>query len=150
MRLFWMLGLFFLGITGAQGAQAFDLDAVGVHLASWHSNPQACGAMQCQNDNPGVYVRAGPWAVGGYRNSVGETTFYAGRRWQLLRRGRGGVEVAALLATGYPGAAVVPLIAPAATWRLTDHAVLRVSYLPRLGRWNPTHVLHLSLEFRRP
>lgn len=145
-----LLCLLLIAPALAHAGEAFD--AIGVHLGSVHSSPDACRAgsgRPCNDANPGAYLRSGPWVVGGYHNSVSRPTVYAGRSWPLASLGPLSLDVAALAATGYPAAAVVPLVTPTAAWRVADRASVRLSYLPRLGRWNETHVLHLSVEIRR-
>lgn len=146
-----VLALVFAAIAAPAFAQ---VQAVGVHTVSWHSNGDACradtGGRACNNTNPGAYVRlADGWVAGGYHNSVNKPTFYVGRSWSIAQRGRASLEVAALAATGYPVADVVPLITPTVALRVTDRGAVRLSYLPRLGKWNETHVVHLSFEVRR-
>lgn len=147
-----LLALAFL--VASATVSAAEVVAVGVHLGSWHSNNDACradnGGRPCNNANPGAYARtADGWVLGGYHNSVNRPTFYVGRSWTLAARGRASLEVAALAATGYPAAPVVPLVTPTAALRLTDRSAVRLAYLPRFGKWNETHVLHLSVEIRR-
>ena len=39
----------------ANPAPAYQIERVGVHLMSWHSNPEACMSsvrMRCKNQNP--------------------------------------------------------------------------------------------------
>ncbi len=146
-----VLVLVFAALAAPAAAQ---VQAIGVHTASWHSNGDVCradnGGRPCNNTNPGAYLRfAGGWVAGAYHNSINKPTFYVGRSWSIAQRGRASLEVAALAATGYPVADVVPLVTPTAAVRLTERAAVRLSYLPRLGKWNETHVFHLSFEVRR-
>ena len=115
---FVFLLLAFLAITITPAAAAEP--TIGVHLVSWHSNPDACRGYingPCNNTNPGLYVRtSGGWVAGGYYNSVERPTVYVGRSWTLAERGRASLDVAALAATGYPAAPVIPLVTPTAAW----------------------------------
>ena len=123
--------------------------AVGLHLGAWHSDPTACQPVltRCESITPGAYIQtAGGWLAGGYRNSLGRPTVYAGRILWHWQRGGWALDVAGVLATGYPAAAVVPLVTPTVTrWDRAGRWGVSVGYLPRLGRANPTHVLHFEL-----
>lgn len=125
--------------------------AIGVHVGSWHSNPAACyvdSGGPCNNDNPGGYVRLdNKWVVGGYYNSVERPTVYAGRIWDVGAKGPVSLALGGVLATGYHYP-IVPLVTPVVSLRLTDRWQARVLYLPRLPRFNPTHVASLALEYR--
>lgn len=133
----------------AQPRPALEPVRVGFHAGSWHSNRAACesaGLAQCRQYNPGLYVQtAGGWLVGGYQNSVDRPTFYAGRILWHAQRGPVSIDLAGVLATGYPAAKLVPLVTPTVGLRVSPRVALQVGYLPRLGRVNPTHVLHFGM-----
>lgn len=132
----------------AQPRNALEPVRVGFHAGSWHSNRSACwsaGLEKCRQYNPGMYVQtAGGWLVGGYQNSVDRPTFYAGRILWRAQRGPVSIDLAGVLATGYPAAKLVPLVTPTVGLRVSPRVALQVGYLPRLGRVNPTHVLHFG------
>jgi len=126
---------------------------IGVMIGSWHSAPSACDRWTrgrgCEPWNPGIFGRSSTgWIAGGYRNSVGRPTVFAGRVWTLAERGPDAAEVAAMAATGYPAAPVVPVASPLLAVRASDRATVRIGWIPRAGRWNPTHVIFLSVGFR--
>ena len=114
-------------------------DAVGLHLASWHSEPGY------ENVNPGVFVRISGYQVGTYQNSVGKRTTYAGQAWEwpLYRSLRGTIFFGA--ATGYPAARVIPIGTVGLAW-----GAARVNYVPKISRadYYTPHALHLTVERR--
>lgn len=123
---------------------------VGVMLGSWHSVRSACDdwtdGKGCEAANPGVFWRSpAGWLTGAYRNSVGRASVFGGRVWTLAERGRLRGELAALAATGYPAAPVVPVVSPLVALRVGERARIRAGWLPRLGEVNPTHVVYLSI-----
>lgn len=132
----------------AQPRHPLDPVRVGFHAGSWHSNRAAClsaGLEQCRQNNPGAYIQtAGGWLLGGYQNSVNKPTFYAGRILWRAQRGPVSLDLAGVLATGYPAAKLVPLVTPTLGIRVSRRVALQIGYLPRLGRVNPTHVLHFG------
>jgi hypothetical protein len=133
----------------AQPRHPLEPVRVGFHAGSWHSNRSACesaGLAECRQYNPGAYVQtAGGWLVGGYQNSVDRSTFYAGRILWHAQRGPLSLDLAGVLATGYPAAKVVPLVTPTLGIRIAPRVALQVGYLPRLGKINETHVLHFGV-----
>jgi len=123
------------------GALAFSLvvlavskcnaDTVGVHLVSAHQG----GGYN--NVNPGVFYRTDSgWTAGAYHNSVSKLSVYAGRTW-----GYGRLGLTLGLATGYPLAPVVPVIAPS----VYIGAGFRVVGLPPV-KGVASGVLHLTWE----
>jgi hypothetical protein len=148
VRLIFALLLALIALPASAGL-APATDAFGMHLGSWHSNQDACFGQiraDCNNANPGGYLRRDGWVVGGYYNSIKRPTVYAGRIWELGSRGRLSFDLGAVLATGYEAAPVVPLATPTVGLELGKGWRARVLYLPRVGDVSPTHVLHLSIE----
>jgi hypothetical protein len=142
----------FCGTAAAQTAG----DEVGIHTVSWHSNPDACtgfaAGKQCQNWNPGVYFRrntlAGSpdWVAGTYYNSVQRQTVYAAAVLPLVTLGnRVRLEIAGGLATGYQYA-IVPIVMPSARVQFDKRDAMTVGWIPRAGRFNESHVLHLTFS----
>lgn len=127
--LFIALPLLAAGLLAGAPAAAAEVEAVGLHVGSWHSNAQACasaGLARCNNVNPGALVQLrGGWLVGGYFNSVNRPTVYAGRRWTLAQGERAGLDAVLLAATGYPAAPVVPVPALVGRWRVSRRANCR-------------------------
>lgn len=117
---------------------AQQLAALGLHTASMH----APAADWQNNRNPGLYLRtADGVTVGGYRNTLGRPTFYAGRTWLDVV---GPVDVLVAGATGYRlRSPVVPLLV--ASVELAPRSWGRVPRLA-LAAGNGTAVLHLSIE----
>lgn len=142
-----------LFLSGRAAAQAPQDATYGFHLVSWHSHMDACpsdfgATARCNNSNPGLYAIKDRWVAGAYHNSVRKTTVYVGRRWPILKKGPLEVDVAAVAATGYPVAKVVPIVTPTVALQLGDRAAVRLLAMPKAGKWNRTHVLHLSFEIR--
>lgn len=139
------------GLLAGGPAAAAEVEAVGLHIGSWHSNPSACasvGLARCNNANPGAFVQLRDgWLVGGYFNSVNRPTVYAGRRWQLAQGERAGLDAVLLVATGYPAAPVVPVPALVGRWRVARRAEIAVSAIPPAGRVSATAVFSLAVIF---
>lgn len=132
------------------------LIALGLHLASWHSAPGY------NNANPGLYARSSCGLIedsadlqdgvqiGTYYNSERAQTVYAA--WvvdaQPFARARWfGLFGTAGLATGYRAHPVIPLVMGGITAQPADRLKLRLGYIPKAGKLNDTHVIHLALEW---
>lgn len=110
-------------------------DAVGLHLASWHSIPGY------DNSNHGGYLRLNGWQAGAFQNSYGNQSAYLGhaRDWPVGPV-RAGFMVGA--ATGY-------------TWTVSPVALATVSAGPVRLAWTPkigskiahAAMVHLMLEW---
>jgi hypothetical protein len=148
-----MRGLLAMLIALLLAPAAAQAQEIGAMVGSWHSAPSACDQWTrgrgCESWNPGLFWRSSDgWIGGAYRNSVGRPTAFAGRVWTLAERGPIAGEVAAMAATGYPAAPVVPIASPLLAVRASDRATVRLGWIPRVGRWNPTHVVYLSVGWR--
>lgn len=136
-RLFIALALAVLAC--ASQAQPIAPERIGAHLATWHSAPGFC------NLNPGVYAMwPGGVTVGAYRNSECHASAYVGRTWSTS--GRLSVAVTAGAVTGY-SRPIVPLLLPSAALAISDGAVLRLTFIPKVEK-RGTAGVHLSLERR--
>lgn len=131
-----------------------DAWIVGLHLLSVH-----IPSYQYGNDhNYGLYVRAPSGAtVGGFRNTIGRTSFYGG--WTFtLDTGilNTEVDLTAGFITGYkrectesvcrgysPGA-LAPLLAPSVSWPNRSGFSPRITFLPAVAERSA--VIHLSIE----
>jgi hypothetical protein len=109
-------------------------------IASVHIDPKGMNQF-----NPGIGVETHGWAAGEYRNSLGRTSVYAGKQLQAAHLG---VLLGAV--SGYPTfaghAAVVPLIAPYATYSIGRVGV-NVALIPSPLRWNET-ALALQIKIK--
>lgn len=126
---------------------AFAPSAVGVHLATLHAQDPAPGKPDWNNVNPGLYLRWENGAtVGGYYNSERKFSAYAGWTFETAEwhRMRAAVTLGAI--TGYSNG-VLPLVAPSASLRLTDHASARVTFAPKVKEGGSA-CLHLSVEYK--
>jgi hypothetical protein len=133
----------------AGAAQAEPL-TIGVHLASQH-----LPAREGQNNvNPGLYVRADAWTVGGYHNTYRETTVYAARTLTTWR----GVQLVGGIAYGYQLHTVAGREYGASRGAITPMAGITYAppvrvfgAQPRIWLLPPTPknsgVVHLSLEY---
>lgn len=110
------------------------LIAAGLHLASWHS-------MDAYNDvNPGAYVRCESGVqFGAFYNSERRASPYAAYVWEAERVP---AFAAVGLATGY-GPPVSPMVMAG-----VKIGPFRVGYIPKFGKYNPPHTLHVMLEIR--
>lgn len=106
------------------------ITAVGLHLATWHTEPGLNDA------NPGIYLRdASGWTAGAYYNSQRRTSVYFGKTWQA-----GPWALTAGGVTGYRAAPVLPLLIPSAKL-----GPLRLALIPPIKR-RAAGGIHLSIE----
>jgi hypothetical protein len=106
---------------------------VGMHLYSAHLWP----SQGYQNVTPGIYAEHRGWVAGGYSNSEGGGSVYAGHMWRSVFGTPLDVMVGAV--TGYKRAAVLPMLVPSIRLPLG----LRLSYVPAPGKDSS---FHLSIE----
>lgn len=102
-------------------------------------------AHNFNNFNPGIYYRNDEgWTVGGYYNSLRQTSFYAGYTLQYRALGLtvGG-------ATGYE-APVQPLLVPSLRLFSNEKFSARLAYIPRVEKRIASNVLHLTVEYSFP
>lgn len=120
--------------------------AIGMHTVSRHSP-----SGDYQNANPGLYVMADNGLIfGGYRNSFGRLTYYAG--WTTPEWHRLSLTLAA--GTGYRPDEVPALsnglsVLAAPTIRLVTigQASLKMVWLPRVEK-SQVEVLHWTVEWK--
>ena len=115
--------------------------AVGLNLGSAHSEPGY------NNVNPGIYaVTQSGVAFGVYKNSVRETSVWAGYR--LESQPLGPFRAALLVGgvTGYSNALFSPMVSPSVSATVGSYTA-RLSYLPRHPtKQNSSDAVHLSVE----
>lgn len=115
------------------GAGALTL---GLHLMSYHA-PERSGLS---GNNPGLYVSSPDgYTIGGFRNSVGMSTIYLGRRVDM-RLGSIFIGGMRYEHPGFIKSLIRPMVV--VSGKLTDN--LRVSLLPPM-KTSPA-VIHLSAE----
>ncbi len=132
-----LLTLALAALAFSAAAQASQFTA-GVHLATTHR-----GNAGLESSTPGLYVRHESGATaGGYRNSYGRWSTYAGWTWEAPGRY---VAITAGAVTGYPAAKVMPLLVPSVRLPLGPVSA-RVSYIPKPVKSGTASGLHLSLE----
>ncbi|WP_147653679.1 hypothetical protein [Vulcaniibacterium gelatinicum] len=105
----------------------------------------------CRDRTPGLYVRlADRWIVGGYENSIGRTSVYAGRTWTMVEvlDGRVALDVALGAVTGYDRASVEPMVAASVRVALGERVALRLLPIPRIPRRTETAAVHVAVEVR--
>lgn len=121
---------------------------IGLHL--WSSHFGACypmpeGCRAYASATPGIYWRApSGLTVGGYRNSFGGDSAYAGWTFETADR-RFALTVAG--ASGYPRASVIPLVVPSVRVGLAEHLSLRLAGTPRVEKGGAA-MAHLALEWQ--
>lgn len=115
--------------------------AVGLHLATWHS-------QDGYNDiNPGGYIRLDCNIVAGaYHNSESNMSAYAAFAFEKPI-GRLTPFIVAGVVVGYENQPVAPLITPGVAVEVSEHVALRLAYLPG-GIEKSPHGLHATLEFK--
>ena len=118
-------------------APGVHADTVGLHLGSLH-----IPAKDYNNTNPGAYVRLdNGWTGGLYRNSLRETSVYAGYTWT-----RGAFSVTAGGVSGYFDS-LQPLLVPSVALFTAHGITTRIAFIPRVEKKIGAHVVHLMLEF---
>ncbi|MCX8016504.1 MAG: hypothetical protein N2690_01180 [Rhodocyclaceae bacterium] len=137
---------------------------VGVHLRSWHSQPDRCSSWadgwagpgyyyrRCRDDTKGLLVRWGgdgrwSWTAGAYRNSIDRPTVYLGAVREVVRRGPISLDLAAVAATGYRWR-VVPMVAPTMRVELGRGWAVSVLAMPAVGKVSETAVVHVAISRR--
>lgn len=117
-------------------------DTIGMHIASWHSEPGF------NNVNPGLYYRTDAgWTAGAYCNSESRSgrfpdaprckvSAYAGRSFEV-----GPFTLTAGVITGY-AMGTVPMVLP--SLKLGDH--LRIGFVPKIDPKTGSHVVHAMWE----
>lgn len=117
--------------------------ALGLHGSSWHSARSTSG-YEYRDDTRGLYVRAGVWQIGAYRNSYGNRTEYLAREFALGKFGMVGVAGVAGIATGYTAkpAPVVALVVSAVAWQIRPRL-----YIVPPGCGKCATAVNFALEF---
>lgn len=149
------LGLFAGLLAGI--AQAAPRHEIGLHAFSHHTAPSAClpaDGNRCRDFTPGLFYRAlrpGLDPVAGYyRNSLRRPTFYYGfvaTPWTSADE-RWSFEFAAVLASGYPAASLVPLVLPGLRRDLGGGWAAAVAVLPYVPEQSETFVFHFTVSRR--
>lgn len=113
---------------------------IGLHLGSYHASGDY------NNFNPGVYVYHNGWTAGTYYNSERHQSVYAGYTFEhpLVGPFSGGLTVGAI--TGYQRAAILPLVVPSVSLRVSPSVSARLSVIPPVS--GMPLVLHASIEWR--
>lgn len=152
-RLFTLVGSALVAVSAfAQQAEIspapiFEVERIGVHLVSHHWPDKGES-----NVNPGVYVSFRAFGIhdlviGDYRNSLRRNTFYVGKNWEVFTTGRLHGSVITSLGSGYRYP-ITPILAAAASYDVTEDMSVRLSFIPRVKKYNQTTVLHLSAEYK--
>jgi len=121
--------------------------AVGLHLGSAHIDPYPT-APQLSGSNPGAYIQfKNDIVIGTFRNSLRKQSNYLAYAFPVFVSDEveGSIVVGGI--TGYPQHKVTPLIMPVIRFKLSDHAGIRVGYLPKIQA-TQAHVLHFMVEYR--
>lgn len=159
-------------VLAAAQAQASDAEPLtfGLHTFSAHLGGDMPESFKPNNANFGLYVREGQWVAGGYRNTLGRPSLYAGYVFEYQRAALtvgvvsgyqihrvewyGKCDYGKVSAPGYPcyrddgySKGWLSLLASPSyvVWREDKYAA-RISYIPRIGGLNHSSVVHLSLE----
>ena len=104
-----------------------------MHLLSWHS------VKEYNNTNLGLYARSCNVQVGAFYNSEREISGYAA---YVFESDKHPFFLFTGAMTGYQNSAIMPFAA--AGVKINK---FRVSYTPKLGTINDTHLIHLAYEF---
>jgi hypothetical protein len=122
------------------GMSCLTLAAIGLHLASYHSDrpTRQDVVTEYNNVNPGLYVKSECGLMAGvYRNSIERTSVYLGYAYEP--RGLP-VFVSAAVSTGYYDT-VTPIVMAG-----VKIGQFRIGYIPKFSKMNDTHVVHLMFE----
>lgn len=121
---------------------------VGLHIASWHSEPGY------NNSNPGFNAQwDNDFTTGFYKNSESKpgahkTSVYVGRIWQTERSHFAGVgwssSLTVGLVTGYARAKVLPFAMPAISTYF-GKAEISLGYIPKIDK-SGAHTLHVMIS----
>ncbi len=122
------------------------LAAIGLHLASIHSHTPTNKVYgpEYNNNNPGVYVQTEcGLTVGAYYNSLGRLSTHVGFTVDIPHTP---LFVSGGVATGY----YAPVIPMGMVGLRADRGPvrMRIGYIPKVGKINDTHVVHLMIERR--
>lgn len=121
--------------------------AMGIHLGSAHIDPYPT-APKLYDQNPGVYIQfSNNVVMGAFQNSLRKPSAYLGYELQLIQYKAFELSVIGGGITGYPQAAVVPLIMPTIRLAIDKHTGIRMGYLPKIQA-TQAHVLHFMVERR--
>lgn len=108
--------------------------AIGMHLMSWHSQ------QGYNNTNVGLYARNECGVqVGVFYNSERKLSAYTA---YILQSDKHPFFVMGAISTGYRYGFISPLAGVGIKIKK-----FRVMYTPKLGKYNDTHLLHLTYEF---
>lgn len=108
--------------------------AIGMHLMSWHSQEGY------NNTNLGLYARSECGIqVGAFYNSERKLSVYAA---YILESDKHPFFALAAASTGYSYGTISPLAGVGVKIKN-----FRIMYTPKLGKYNDTHLLHLTYEF---
>lgn len=119
---------------------------VGLHMFSHHDE------KGYNDSNPGLYVKYGSWTFGTYHNSLKKNSTYFGYTFELPLKDKfvDSLDLTVGVITGYPqkigNTKLTALVAPSARIDLTEKTSLRVTYIPRIKKYNDVNVVHFSLE----
>ena len=119
---------------------------IGLHALTWHAPACYDDHGRCiayRKATTGIYARApSGLTFGGYTNSYGRSSAYAGWTWETADK-RFALTAGAV--TGYERAALLPLLAPSVRIGLSGSTALRIAAIPRHGQQGAA-ILHLSIE----
>jgi len=116
--------------------------AVRLHLVSWHDRGEF------ENVNLGLALRwkGGP-TVGGFHNSFGRASWYAGLIVPLVEKRAFQLELMTGVISGYSESSPVDLVVvPTLGLRLSPQSSLQVVFMPRFVI--PANVVHVMFERR--
>lgn len=115
---------------------------LGIHLASYHLQPELSGDQPYNDANPGLYLRTpAGWQVGTYWNSHRKVTLYGGRAFRPFAGQNWDAGAFLGVATGYPWGDLMPIGALSARYGFA-----RLTATPRIGD-KASATLHLSFEW---
>lgn len=108
---------------------------LGLHLLTWHSAPGF------KSETFGMYVRSPDgWTAGGYNNSIGARSLYAGKTFETDSR-RFALTVG--IVTGYRR--VMPMAVPSVRLDAGSFAI-RVALIPPIPGRISAAVVHFAIE----
>ena len=122
----------------AIGSTAAQCGTVGIHLGTAHFGQYG---KSMNGENPGLYIDIDGYTAGLYRNSYSKPSAYAG---YTVRWANGMLSLTAGAVTGYPRAAISPLLVPSVRVGFSG-VFARLSYLPKPHSHGASG-MHLSIE----
>lgn len=116
-------------------------------LSGFYTKHFGQGSDRFNSNNVGIgLMNPDGWLGGVYKNSLGDTSAYAGKHWEKNLAGPVNMGLTVAGVTGYPKAAVVPAVLPELSADLPDRQKLALLLIPPVPGTTPAAI---SLQYRK-